>query len=217
LEKQMRLAPIVAVSFCFSVAIPLAHAEIGVPAAPGGIYLSVEGGYHQWDAPGVSAQGFQSVTPGTPPLGTDVIAASTLPPQSLPVPGITTTVTSGSLSETASLDGGSFISADRGGYGGATLGYTLTSPLGIISRVELYGMGSFADESAATSGIFAVRGVDNRSYAIFYGVPTDNVNVDVDQSLSTKEIGFRFKSDRRAGPLAFALSAERCLSRRISA
>jgi hypothetical protein len=34
------------------------------------------------------------------------------------------------------------------------------------------------------------------------------VNVDIDQSLSTKEIGFRFKSDRRAGPLAVALSAE---------
>jgi hypothetical protein len=34
------------------------------------------------------------------------------------------------------------------------------------------------------------------------------LNVDIEQSLSTREIGFRFKSDRRAGPLAFALSAE---------
>jgi hypothetical protein len=208
LEKQMRLAPIVAVSFCFGVAIPLAHAEIGVPAAPGGIYLSVEGGYHQWDAPGVSAQGFQSVTPGAPAPGDNSVGANIASSLTSPPPGITITHLSGALSETASLDGGSFISADRGGYGGATLGYTLTSPLGIISRVELYGMGSFADESTATSGIFAMRGVDNRSYAIFFGVPVNHVNVDIEQRLSTREIGFRFKSDRRAGPLAFALSAE---------
>jgi hypothetical protein len=162
LEKQMRLAPIVASSLCFSVAVPLAHAEIGMPAAPGGIYLSIEGGYHQSDAPGVSAQGFQKVTPGTPAPGGDIVTLSSTSSLLSPPPGITTTVTSGSLSEFASLDGGSFISADHGGYGGATVGYTLASPLGIMSRVELYGMGSFADESAATSGIFAVRGVDNR-------------------------------------------------------
>jgi hypothetical protein len=168
----MRLAPIVAFSLSFGVAIPMAHAEIGMPAAPGGIYLSFEGGYHQSDAPGVSAQGFQSVTPGTPFPGFHTVSTSTGSSLPFPPPGNTTTVTSGSLSETASLDGGSFISADHGGYGGVTLGYTLASPLGIMNRVELYGMGRFADESAATSGIFAMRGVDNRSYAIFTGVPT---------------------------------------------
>jgi hypothetical protein len=207
MEMRMRSAFIVAVSLCFSVAVPIAHAEIGVPAAPGGIYLSFEGGYHQSDASGVAAQGFAKVTPGMSVPPGIVHAESTLP-QPGPLVGGLHTVHSGTLDEEASIDGGSFISADDGGYGGATMGYTLASPLGIVSRVELYSMGRFADESAATSGIFAMRGIDNRSAVFFFSVPVDHLNVDVEQSLSTKEIGFRFKSDQRAGSLAFALSAE---------
>jgi hypothetical protein len=201
----MRIPFVIAVSLAFSLGIPVAHAEIGLPTAPGGIYLSFEGGYHQSDAPGAAARGASTVVPAAS-VGT---AYTNDKGTSLaPVPTHSTLMVDGSNFVFATTDGGSFISADHGGYGGATIGYTLASPLGIMSRVELYGTGSFANESDTAYGAFGIRGVDNRSWALFAAIPNDIVKADIDQSVRSKEIGLRFKSDQRAGPLAFALSME---------
>jgi hypothetical protein len=106
---------------------------------------------------------------------------------------------SGTESALAISDGGNFVNADHGGYGGVTIGYALVRPaLGVVSRIEIYGTGSFADESSTTFGALGFRGVDNNSAVALAAVPLHDLNVNITQGLSTKEFGFRLKTDRRA-------------------
>lgn len=215
-----------------SASVPaLAHAEIGSPTGVGGIYVSFEGGYHQSNASPVAAQGDSTVTPGTvgDPSGAFAEAAGTTlsAADGSAGPGsasasaasldwlgsgmpysVRSNAYSGTESAFATPDGGSFISADHGGYGGVSIGYAFVRPaLGVVSRIEIYGTGSFADESSTSFGALGMQGVNGSAVALA-AVPLHDLEVNVTQSLSTKEFGFRLKTDRQVGPLAFALSVE---------
>ena len=204
-----------------------ARAEIGVPAAPGGLYFTLEGGYQQPDAPGVAAQGASTVVPGTPSAAGSGIgeafghtaggAFSSADPSSATGGGLGVgpgafalgKAKSGTESAIANSNGGGFINADRGGYGEVSLGYVLPAPfLGILSRIEVYADGTFADENQGVFGAFGLRGVDNNSAIAFSAVPLNSLTGSVDQNINTWEVGFRFKADEKVGPLGIALSAE---------
>lgn len=183
-----------------------ANAEIGVPAGPGGLYFSLEGGYQQTYAPGVAAQGTSTTVNG--PFSAFAWSASSSFPSASPPPQ-QVAASAGAASATASSDGGSFIHASQGGYSEVSLGYVLPAPLfGFVSRIEAYGSGSFADANHSAPGAFGFRSVDNTVAAAVAAVPFSYVAGDVTQSIDRWEIGFRIKADEHAGPLALAFSAE---------
>jgi hypothetical protein len=220
------------VSWCVLVAFCLgasshARAEIGNPTHPGGVYLSIEGGYQGSTAPGVAADGDSTVTPGQPsPLsggsgsasGTTASSASAsagngFASGTASAVGAPFTVSalanSGTESASGNPDGGRFIDADSGPYGAMSLGYALQSPTqGFLTRIEFYASVSSAESSSESFGALGLRGVDNNSAVVFAAVPLSDVGVNVTQTVRTQEVGFRFKTDQQAGPVAAALSVE---------
>lgn len=190
---------------CFVVSVSSAHAEPGIPVAPGGMYLSFEGGYHHSNTPGVAAQGNSTRTPGVADPDHNAAGATA-------AEGASATAAAGASSGTesaaASAAGGGFIAADDGAYAGATIGYALAAPVLGVTRVEAYATGYSNDDRSTSFGALGLRGVDNNSVIAMAAAPLDNLSVRVDQSLDTREFGLRFKVDRKAGPVALALSAE---------
>jgi hypothetical protein len=218
------LSSCVLVAFCIS-ASTAARAEIGNPTHPGGLYLSVEGDYQGSNAPGVATEGDSTVIPGQPsPVssgsgsagGTKSTSASasagngfgsgTASAVGAPF-AVSATASSGTESASANANGGGFIDADTGVYGALTLGYALQSP-GILSRIEFYASASEARSSSENFGALGLRGVDNNSAVVFAAVPLGDVSVNVTQSVATREVGLRFKTDQQVGAIAAALSVE---------
>jgi hypothetical protein len=213
-------------AFCFGVS-SVAQAEIGNPTHPGGVYLSIEGGYQGSTAPGVAAQGDSTVTPGqtSPASGGSGGASGTTATSASSSAGngfasgtasavgapfsVSATAQSGTESASGNPDGGAFIDADTGAYGALSLGYALQSPAqGVLTRIEFYASVSSAQSSSESFGALGLRGVDNNSAVVFAAVPLSDVGVNVTQTVRTQEVGFRFKTDQQAGPVGAALSVE---------
>jgi hypothetical protein len=214
------------VAFCFG-ASSVARAEIGNPTHPGGVYLSIEGGYQGSTAPGVAADGDSTVTPGqvssassgaatASTTGTASVSSSagngfasaTAAAMGAPL-SVSAFAQSGTESASGNPDGGRFIDADSGAYGALSLGYALQSPAqGFLTRIEFYASVSSAESSSESFGALGLRGVDNNSAVVFAAVPLGDLGVNVTQTVRTQEVGFRFKTDQQAGPVAAALSVE---------
>lgn len=169
-----------------------AHAEIGIPAAPGGIYLSFEGGYQSIDGNPVAALGETIVNDGDPMGGSAACSSIAVGVNLTAVCG----VGAGTENAIAFSDGGTFIEAEDGGFGAFTFGYVLPSPLfSFITRVEIVGGGSHSEDDQRTNGAFGMRSVDNTAAFAFAAVPIENVTVDVEQTVETRQATVRFKSD----------------------
>jgi hypothetical protein len=219
-------AGIVALSL-LAVAGP-AHAEIGVPVKRGGVYLSIEGGYQNGaQTSPVAAQGASQVNDGVPgavsgaqgnATGSDAFGFFAYGGAGYAGAGgfgagagadALAGAISGSELAIANPNGGSFIEAEDGGYGGATFGYALTSPLlGVVTRIEARGSVGRIEEDQRSFGALGMRSVDNRAMATFVTVPIENFPVSVDQSVSKTEFALSFKADQAAGPSSLTFAAE---------
>lgn len=209
-----------------------AHAEIGNPVKRGGAYISVEGGYHNNDAPAVSTtQGETTVINGTPGAGgaagagasgTTLTAASAsaapgaaaAAAMAIGNPQVSAATASGTESAEVQLNNGlldvsRFMSADDGGYFGATVGYAFVSPLlGVVNRIEAYGSRTSSDVDQSSNGAFALRSVDNLAAIALAAVPVEDLQVRATQDLSLTEFGLRLKSDQKMGGAIVTLGAE---------
>ena len=214
-----------------SLVCTAAHAEIGNPVKRGGAYISVEGGYHSNDAPAVSTtQGETTVVNGTPGGGsgagagaggsTLAAASANAAPGSAAAaamavgnPQLGASAASGTESTLVQLgslfDTSRFMTADDGGYGGATIGYAFVSPLlGVVNRIEAYGSRTSSDADQATNGAFALRSVDNLAAIALATVPVEDLQVRATQDLSLTEFGLRLKSDQKISGATVTLGAE---------
>lgn len=221
----------IGIALCLSLVAPAAHAEMGIPTKPGGVYLSVEGGYHDSDAPGVATtHGDATVVNGTPNNagvgsggagGTTAgfANASAAPGQGngagLAVGNPSALAGAASGTESAQVvvnpasAGSPLIGAGDGGYGGATFGYALPSPwLGLLSRVEVYGSRAGAEEDRSSNGAIGLRSVDNAAAIAIAAVPLGALPVKSTQDLTTTEFGLRLKSDQKAGAATLTFAAE---------
>lgn len=209
-----------------------AHAEIGNPVKRGGAYISVEGGYHSNDAPAVATtQGETTVVNGTPGAGagagagaggTTLTAASAsaapgaaaAAAMAVGNPQVSAAAASGTESAQVQLNNGlfdvsRFMSADDGGYFGATVGYAFVSPLlGVVNRIEAYGSRTSSDGDQSSNGAFGLRSVDNLAAIALAAVPVEDLKVRATQDLSLTEFGLRLKSDQKMGGATVTLGAE---------
>jgi hypothetical protein len=215
-----------------SLVCTAAHAEIGNPVKRGGAYISVEGGYHSNDAPAVSTtQGETTIIKDGPSVSsgaaaaasatTSAAASAAATPNSAAAaamgvgnPRVSAAAVSGTESTLVQLDGGAFdvsrfLTADDGGYGGATIGYGFVSPvLGIVNRIEAYGSRTSSDADQSSNGAFGLRSVDNLAAIAIAAVPVETLQVRATQDLSLTEFGLRLKSDQKMGGANVTLGAE---------
>lgn len=215
-----------------SLVCTAAHAEIGNPVKRGGVYISVEGGYHSNDAPAVATtQGETTVVNGTPGAGagagagaggTTLTAASAsaapgaaaAAAMAVGNPQVSAATASGTESSQVQLNNGlfdvsRFMSADDGGYFGATVGYGFVSPLlGVVNRIEAYGSRTSSDADQSSNGAFGLRSVDNLAAIALAAVPVEDLKVRATQDLSLTEFGLRLKSDQKMGGATVTLGAE---------
>lgn len=215
-----------------SLVCTAAHAEIGNPVKRGGVYISVEGGYHSNDAPAVATtQGETTVVNGTPGAGagagagaggTTLTAASAsaapgaaaAAAMAVGNPQVSAAAASGTESAQVQLNNGlfdvsRFMSADDGGYFGATVGYGFVSPLlGVVNRIEAYGSRTSSDADQSSNGAFGLRSVDNLAAIALAAVPVEDLKVRATQDLSLTEFGLRLKSDQKMGGATVTLGAE---------
>jgi len=215
-----------------SLVCTAAHAEIGNPVKRGGVYISVEGGYHSNDAPAVATtQGETTVVNGTPGAGagagagaggTTLTAASAsaapgaaaAAAMAVGNPQVSAATASGTESSQVQLNNGlfdvsRFMSADDGGYFGATVGYGFVSPLlGAVNRIEAYGSRTSSDADQSSNGAFGLRSVDNLAAIALAAVPVEDLQVRATQDLSLTEFGLRLKSDQKMGGATVTLGAE---------
>ena len=215
-----------------SLVCTAAHAAIGNPVKRGGVYISVEGGYHSNDAPAVATtQGETTVVNGTPGAGagagagaggTTLTAASAsaapgaaaAAAMAVGNPQVSAAAASGTESAQVQLNNGlfdvsRFMSADDGGYFGATVGYGFVSPLlGVVNRIEAYGSRTSSDADQSSNGAFGLRSVDNLAAIALAAVPVEDLKVRATQDLSLTEFGLRLKSDQKMGGATVTLGAE---------
>jgi hypothetical protein len=208
-----------------------AHAEIGNPVKRGGAYISVEGGYHNNDAPAVSTtQGETTIVKDRPSVlssaaagasgSTAAAASAAATPSSAAAaamavgnPQVAAAAASGTGSATAQViplfDTSRFMTADDGGYGGVTIGYGFVSPvLGVVNRIEAYGSRTSSDADQSSNGAFGLRSVDNVAAIAMAAVPAESLQVRATQDLSLTEFGLRLKSDQSMGGATLTLGAE---------
>ncbi len=221
----------IGIALCLSLVAPAAHAEMGNPTKPGGVYLSIEGGYHDSDAPGVATtHGDATVVNGTPNSGgagagsgggtTSAAASASGAPGrgngagfGVGNPSAGAAAASGTESAQVFVNpasaGSPLIGAGDGGYGGATFGYALPSPwLGLVSRIEVYGSRTGSDEDRSSNGAIGLRSVDNVAAIAIAAVPVEALPVESTQDLTTTEFGLRLKSDQKAGAATLTFAAE---------
>jgi hypothetical protein len=173
---------------------PSARAEIGVPAGPGGIYVSVGGGYQHSDEAGASKGGQQAVVNGNPGGGSASCASQTVnsPGNAF---GVACGVGAGSETVRAFSDGGGFIDPEDGGFGQLTIGYVLKTPMFGFNRLEIVGGFSRTSDDNQSFGAFGMRSVDNHAAIATAGVPIENLEVTAEARAANQEITLRFKSD----------------------
>jgi hypothetical protein len=176
---------------------PSARAEIGVPAGPGGIYVSVGGGYQHSDEAGASKGGQTAVVNGDPGGGAGACAG-----QAVTSPGnvgrISCGISSGTESAQAFSDGGGFIDPADGAFGQFAIGYVFKTPMVGFNRLEIVGSFSRTGDDQQSFGAFGMRSVDNHAAVISATVPIENSQVTSKARAANQEIALRFKSDMPA-------------------
>lgn len=212
-------ASVLALAICGS---PQAFGEIaGVDVAPGGFYISLEGGSQRTSALDVAAHGnisatqsqvsggyagvfasaghytgvdwVQSTTSEVVTHGTFVTAghADSPPPQA------SAYAQTGGVTQSAYSNGSNLISSDDGAFAGFSAGYVFPQPLyGFIQRAELYG--SFWNASARQSVAGAAAGLSMDAGTAFASVSLGSplmVATYVRQTLDQDEIVLRLKTD----------------------
>jgi hypothetical protein len=129
-------------------------------------------------------------------------------------PQVSAAAASGTESAQVQLNNGlfdvsRFMSADDGGYFGATVGYGFVSPLlGVVNRIEAYGSRTSSDADQSSNGAFGLRSVDNLAAIALAAVPVEDLKVRATQDLSLTEFGLRLKSDQKMGGATVTLGAE---------
>lgn len=230
LRTMPRNVPKTGVVLCLSLVSASAQAEIGSPTKPGGVYVSVEGGYHNADAPTVSTtQGETTVINGTPGAVSGAASANATTAAAANVavapgrvvlgamavgnPRVEATAASGTESATVRVgplfDASRFLAVDDGGYVGGTVGYSFTAPLlGVVSRIEAYASRTGSDADQSPNGALGLRSVDNVAAIAIAAAPVEDLQVDVTQDLTLTEFGLRLKSDQKIGGATVTLGAE---------
>lgn len=215
-----------------SLVCTAANAEIGNPVKRGGLYISVEGGYHHNNdaQPIATTQGETTVVNDAPSAlpgaaaaasaSTAAAASAAATPDSAAAaamavgnPQVSAAAVSGTESSIVQLgtlfDTSRFMTADDGGYGGATIGYGFVSPfLGAINRIEAYGSRTSSNADQSSNGAFGMRSVDNIAAIAIAAAPADDLQVRAKQDLALTEFGLRLKSDQNIGGAAVTLGAE---------
>ncbi len=216
---------------------PQAFGEIaGVDVAPGGVYISIEGGPQGMSAPEVAAHGAISTTQArvdggyagvfasagynggvstaqatsvaVATNGTFITAAQAISPP----PSVAAYAQNGSASQTAYAEGGNFISVDDGPYAGFSVGYVFYQPfLRFFQRAELYGSFTTTSSSQSVAGAASGFSVDgNTAFAsVSLGWPLA-VSTYVKQRLDQDDFILRLKTEnlRPGRPLAIYASFE---------
>ncbi len=203
--RRIRAPQLKAISVAvLAVALPATgRAEIGIPVRSGGVYMSIEGGYQNLDAAGVSSGGASTSVNGNPG-GAGAACGS----QSL----FSTSCAVGAGTESARgvSDGGGFASAEDGAFGSLGFGYVLPSPMfGLLDRLEIVGSFARSDDDKESFGAFGMRSVDNSLTIAIARAPIEFLRAATDVREESSEIVLRFKSDTKvSGSSLLTLSFE---------
>ncbi len=208
-----------------------ACAEIaGVDVPPGGVYVTLEGGFQGTTAPNVAAHGEIDGVQATGAGGSAgaFASAASVPAVTYanamtitgPGPGVaiaqadssappaqaTALAQVGAAWATADPDGGNFIAANDRSYAGFSAGYVLRQQLGAFQRIEIHGSFSSATASQYVPGAAAGLSVDGRTaFASASEGPAYPVASQVRQNLAQDDVIVRFKTGSAGWGTPFAV------------